>query len=285
MGSITASATGPNAPPNATVTSPNVIVNPGAGALVQLVLPGETAAPGTASGKTGTPQTLTAGKSVTLTVAGTDLYWNVQPTANRLVAVTSNDPYAAAQSAHVLGGTGQTTFTFIPRIATTALNVQAADTDIVVPQLATMTVTNVTVIVDTSTAKLQIIMPGEVANPGQPPYAGITGGKTGQPDRDGNNANGIDPFVAGQNITASVMLVDNQWNLITTGMSMPVISITTPNDSFDVLPATQTLVSGTRELHRAARRGHRAEIKCRDRRLFACVADSRQFGNLQCRQQ
>src|SRR5207249_2920030 len=49
-------------------TSPAITVNAGALAKLQLLTPGETAAPGTATGKTGTPTAQTAAVAFSVTV-------------------------------------------------------------------------------------------------------------------------------------------------------------------------------------------------------------------------
>src|SRR5439155_120930 len=53
-------------------TSGNIVVSPAAFAKLQLLMPGETAAPGSASGKTGAPTALTAGTPVNVTVNAVD---------------------------------------------------------------------------------------------------------------------------------------------------------------------------------------------------------------------
>src|SRR5206468_9107514 len=63
-------------------------------AKLQLLLPGETAAPGTGSGKTGTPASQTAGTAFNVIVNAVDSNWNVVNT-NDTVAITSSDPNAA----------------------------------------------------------------------------------------------------------------------------------------------------------------------------------------------
>src|SRR5213079_987564 len=49
-------------------TSPSITVSAGAFVKLQLLAPGETAAPGTASGKTGTPSAQIAGTAFNLTI-------------------------------------------------------------------------------------------------------------------------------------------------------------------------------------------------------------------------
>src|SRR5439155_14030987 len=58
-------------------TSPAITVSPGAFVKLQLLLPGETAAPGTGAGKTGLPAAQTAGGSYSVTVNAVDANWNV----------------------------------------------------------------------------------------------------------------------------------------------------------------------------------------------------------------
>ena len=57
-------------------TSPATTINAGAFTKLQLLMPGETAAPGTASGKTGSPSAQTAGTSFNVTVNAVDANWN-----------------------------------------------------------------------------------------------------------------------------------------------------------------------------------------------------------------
>src|SRR5207244_9639944 len=57
-------------------TSAAVTVNAGAFAKLQLLAPGETPAPGTASGKTGTPTAQIAFNAFNLTVNAVDANWN-----------------------------------------------------------------------------------------------------------------------------------------------------------------------------------------------------------------
>src|SRR5262249_42581687 len=58
-------------------TSPSITVNAGAFAKLQLLVPGETASPGTSTGKTGTPSAQTAGTGFNVTVNSVDANWNL----------------------------------------------------------------------------------------------------------------------------------------------------------------------------------------------------------------
>ena len=77
----------------------DIIVNPGAFVKLQLLLPGETAAPGTGSGKTGTPTSRTSGVAFNVTVNAVDAFWNVVPTAPaNTIAISSSDGVAILPS-------------------------------------------------------------------------------------------------------------------------------------------------------------------------------------------
>src|SRR5262249_13801599 len=71
--------------------SGNVVVGGGTFCKLQMLLPGESAAPGTASGKTGTPTAQTAGTPFNVTVNAVDANWNVVSTATDTVAIASSD--------------------------------------------------------------------------------------------------------------------------------------------------------------------------------------------------
>src|SRR5206468_6274078 len=77
-------------------TSPNITVNAGAVTKLQILLPGETASPGSATGKTGAPSDQTAGAAISsaIVVNAVDANWNVVPTATTNVTITSSDANA-----------------------------------------------------------------------------------------------------------------------------------------------------------------------------------------------
>src|SRR5437773_4889024 len=62
---------------------------------LQLLMPGETAAPGTASGKTGTPNAQTAGTAFTVTVNAVDANWYLVNSVSDTVGITSSDGSAS----------------------------------------------------------------------------------------------------------------------------------------------------------------------------------------------
>ena len=77
VGSWTVTASDVTYPGIAADTSSAVAVGVGAFVKLQVLLPGETAAPGTASGKTGTPTAQTAGTGYSVTVNAVDDNWNL----------------------------------------------------------------------------------------------------------------------------------------------------------------------------------------------------------------
>src|SRR5438034_778124 len=89
------------------IPSSSLTVNPGAFAKLQLLMPGETAAPGSASGKTGTPAAQTVGTAFTVTVNAVDVNWNLIST-NDTVAITSSDSNAILPANAALSGGTQT---------------------------------------------------------------------------------------------------------------------------------------------------------------------------------
>ncbi len=70
------------------------IINAAPFAKLQILLPGETAAPGTSTGKTGTPTAVNSATALTATVNAVDSGWNVVSTATDSIHITSTDAYA-----------------------------------------------------------------------------------------------------------------------------------------------------------------------------------------------
>jgi len=75
-------------------TSPSLTVNVGAFVKLQLLSPGEAAAPGTASGKTGTTLAQNAGTAFNVTVNAVDANWNVVTNVTHTIGITSSDSNA-----------------------------------------------------------------------------------------------------------------------------------------------------------------------------------------------
>src|SRR6185295_3241789 len=94
-------------------TSANVVVSPAAFTQLQLLVPGETAAPGTANGKTGTPSAQIMDIGFGVTVNAVDAYWNLVNTVSDTVSLTSSDTSATLPAAAALAaGTASLTVFF-----------------------------------------------------------------------------------------------------------------------------------------------------------------------------
>jgi hypothetical protein len=173
-------------------TSPAITVNTGAFVKLQILAPGETAVPGSASGKTGTPTVQTAGVAFSTTVNSVDANWNLINT-NDTVAITSSDPNATLPANAALVG-GSKAFSITLKTAGSA-TVTASDTNH--PGIASGTSATIPVS-GSAFAKLQILVPGETAAPGTPT------GKTGTPTAQ----------TAGSAFTVTVNAVDTNWNVV-----------------------------------------------------------------------
>lgn len=74
---------------------------------LQVLLPGETAAPGTSSGKSGTPSPQTGGVPFLVTVNACDASWNLVPAVTHTIRILSSDASASLPAAtQLVGGTG-----------------------------------------------------------------------------------------------------------------------------------------------------------------------------------
>src|SRR5437867_179709 len=62
---------------------------------LQVLLPGETAAPGTSSGKTGSPSPQTAGIPFLVTVNACDASWSLVPSVTHTMRILSSDASAS----------------------------------------------------------------------------------------------------------------------------------------------------------------------------------------------
>jgi hypothetical protein len=94
---------------------------------LQVLLPGESAAPGTATGKTGTPDPQLVGIPIPVTVNAVDANWNQATSASDTIHITSSDGTATLPADAPLSG-GTATFQVILNTAGTA-TVTASDVD------------------------------------------------------------------------------------------------------------------------------------------------------------
>ena len=204
-------------------TSAPVPVGAGAFTRLQLLVPGETAAPGTATGKTGTPTAQNTDTPFNVTVNAVDANWNLVNTVGDTVAITATDTNATLPaSAPLSGGTG----TFSVKFATAgSRTVTATDTSdgTKTPNTSPAITVNAGAFV-----KMQLLMPGETAVPG------TATGKTGSPTAQ----------TAGTGYSVVVNAVDANWNLVSSTHTVGLAS----SDPFATLPANTALAAGTRTL-------------------------------------
>ncbi len=89
-------------------TSNQFTVQTGSLSKLQVLLPGETATPGIAPGKTGTVNPILAGSSISVRVNAIDNWWNVISTVTHTVQLSSSDPVAGLPpNAPLFNGTRQ----------------------------------------------------------------------------------------------------------------------------------------------------------------------------------
>jgi len=126
-----------------TVVISPVISSAAVGMLV--AMPGQIYAEGTVAGETGVPSVLVAGSSNTIKVRAVDPYNNLAPDG-RQIGLLANDVYANVPGPQALA-LGQTAFNnFLPSAATGNLVIQAYDDDVLLPKLATVTFSGLSVI-------------------------------------------------------------------------------------------------------------------------------------------
>ncbi|MCC8425096.1 T9SS type A sorting domain-containing protein [Mucilaginibacter sp. UR6-11] len=222
-GTYTITATDITAPAITASISPSVTVNTGAFTKLQILLPGETAAPGTATGKTGTPTAPVAGAAFNIQVNAVDAVWNVVTSVTDVTAITSNDANAVLPANTALTA-GTQTLSFTYKTATTTRTITASD---VTTSAKTANTSPTVAVAAAAFAKLQLLMPGEVA------AAGSASGKTGTPNA----------AAAGTAFTVTINAVDAYWNKVTTITDLVAI---TSNDAAGTTPANAALVAGTK---------------------------------------
>jgi hypothetical protein len=212
-----------SAPPK-TGTSNTFVVNPGPFVGMQVILPGESAAGGTASGKTGTPTNQTAGTPFTITVRAVDQYWNLVSGVNDSIHLTSTDAFAWMPSDTTLSN-GQCLIQV--RLHKSGLQTITAS-DNTNSSILTDTSSQV-LIVGGSFAKVLILAPGESPAPGT--LTGRTGTAT---DQSINYA-----------FTITVLATDAWWNPVTGATD--VVHITS-GDPLAQLPADAAMANGRVDL-------------------------------------
>ncbi|MBM4131132.1 hypothetical protein FJ250_08895, partial [bacterium] len=149
------------APPHQGQSDP-VVVTPGAWAGLQVLLPGETPLPGTATGRAGAPTLRHAGQPFTLSVRAVDAWHNTVPTAQGALGIAGTDPRLGVVPAELVDGLAAVTVT--PYLAGQQQVTAAA---LPYPYLDAGTGTPFTV-VPGPYARLLLTLPGQEPQPGAP---------------------------------------------------------------------------------------------------------------------
>src|SRR5439155_22331629 len=188
-----------------------------------LLVPGETAAPGTSAGKSGTPTARTAGAAFTVTVNAVDANWNLVSSVNDTASITGTDAnLLAPANAALVGGTKSFSVTFNTAGSQTLTATDVDDGTKSANTSPTITVNPAAFI------KLQLLAPGETATPGTPT------GKSGTPLAQ----------TAGTAFNVTVNAVDANWNVANTNDAVA----TTSTALNAAVPRNTAPVAGTKSL-------------------------------------
>ncbi|HBE88216.1 MAG TPA: hypothetical protein DDW67_03650 [Elusimicrobia bacterium] len=217
-------------------TATVVNVAPGVPKRLLLTLPGESFAPGSATGKSGTPSvSLRAGTSFGVRVGVVDDYFNlVTGRAVDALVNTPTDPYADAVSTAAINTlTGYTDIMYVnmKRAAThylTATDYSATGLGDD-PQSSSFTVR------PANPVGLQVVLPGEARLPGSGVYPAA--GKAVTPST----------HTAGAEFYAQVNLVDRYMNRYTDLSVGPTVYVVT-SDAYDTEPSSQALNNGSLQI-------------------------------------
>jgi len=210
-------------PPH-TGTSGNFQVLPGPVSGLQVLLPGQDARGGTASGYSGEPEAQNAGSQFMMRVRAVDGYWNLVPDVTDNVSLESTDLFAGMPAETTLVG-GEISLPVI-LYSCGMQTISASDID----QPSTTSHTSRPVeIIPGSYARILLLAPGEE------PAPGTESGRTGTATDQSINFS----------FTVTVYATDQWWNPVT-GVS-DVVCITS-NDPLAELPPDTPLVNGQADL-------------------------------------
>ena len=159
-GSVSLSCYDFSSPPHSG-TSNRFVVDPGPLAGVQVLVPGETAQGGTATGRSGTPLPQQAGTSFTLTLRAVDQWWNIVPGVSDRVALGSSDAFAGIPAETTLAGGQLLLPCTLYKVG--AQRIWASDADQPTLRPDTSSAVNVS---GGPFAKLVVLAPGESIAPG-----------------------------------------------------------------------------------------------------------------------
>jgi hypothetical protein len=212
-----------SAPPK-TGTSNTFVVNPGPLYGLQVLLPGESARGGTATGKTGTPTNQSAGNPFTVTVRAVDQYWNLVPGVNDRIVLTSTDTFAWMPSDTLLSNGQCLIPTRLHKSGLQTITARDSTNASVQPNTSAQVL-----VVGGAFSRVLILAPGETPAPGT-----VTGRGGTATDQSINYA-----------FTVTVLATDQWWNPVSGPTD--VVHITS-GDPLAQLPPDQAMVDGEADL-------------------------------------
>ncbi len=203
--------------------SSSVSFTVGALTQLQLLLPGETATPGVAPGKTGSPTTRTAGAGFSVTVNAVDANYNLTASGHTVHIAAANDANAVLPADTALSS-GTATLSVTNIIAGSGRTLTASDVSNGSITSSTSPAYNV---IPATATRLVLRAPGETAT------YGVAPGKTGSPTARNSTV--------GYSVTVDAL--DAFYNLATN--TTDTVGITSGTGG-DTLPANVALVGGTK---------------------------------------
>ncbi|MBU4056207.1 MAG: hypothetical protein KKA41_17770, partial [Proteobacteria bacterium] len=216
--------------------TPQFAIVPSPAVKLQVLLPGETAVPGTVAGKTGTPANRVAGEVFTITVNAVDAGWNRNNLDNPLVGITTTDLFDTHPGNKYLTN-GATTFMITFKTANSSWTITATDGGGGrFSPYATGVSAGVYVNPNTP-VKLLVLLPGETDDPGSVPGSAPFGGSEGKSDWTPDNQ------TAGAAFTVTVKAVDSWWNI--NKATSPTVQITSTDGNADLSDNNKVLTNGT----------------------------------------
>ena len=210
-----------------------VNVTPGSAQRLLIAVQGEGYSQGSVSGKAGAPQQETAGTSFSVQVAAVDAFNNLAIGNNDTVQLSfPSDPYAPAVAPVSINpsfGYTNPPITVTLRKAATGQYLAATDTS---GPLSPDTQSSTFTVIAANPIGLQLVLPGQTAVPGSGNYP--NGSVTGT----------ISTATAGGTYVATVNLVDQYMNLVTSQGNFPNFYVQT-NDAYGQQASTAALSNGT----------------------------------------
>ncbi|MFA5859695.1 MAG: hypothetical protein WC955_11605, partial [Elusimicrobiota bacterium] len=213
----------------------NITVSHATPEKMRVLVPGQSRIPGQIGGVSGSPTGQTAGDAFTVTVDACDKYWNIATSTSTTVRMTASDSYDTPvyqdKALVSAGGLIQGTTTFSVTLVQRGNHTITAQ-DVGGTNWTAHTNTGNIALSPSVATKLQVLLPNESADWGKTPYDSNTGGKSGS----------VTNQTAGVAFTVTVNACDYYWNR-KDDVTADIQVVT--SDSYDVHPATRTLVSGT----------------------------------------